>query len=299
MDIARLRDFARRHTSAGAIWQHPLFKAVAPAVDLADAAVRAARGLGHLPAWSMRSRAMGPTHQFGGAHYVASGRATASQIRTMTGLRPDEDVLEVGCSVGRIALAMADHLEPGRYTGTDIDRRAVAVCLTNPRLATFRFEAQDVFSLVYNPGGRRRGSEYEFPFSDASFDVVYLASVFTHMLPDDIAQYAREIRRMLRPGGRLLCSVFTVEHRDLTAFPVERSGYRLRSADFPENAVAYPISEVDRIMAEAGLRRSDGDPGGDPDGDPGAGAAEWGAPADGVPRTMLDQDLLLYVPGQP
>ncbi len=285
VNLERLRDFARNHTSAGAIWQHPAFKAVSPVVDLADAAVRSSRGLSHLPSFSMRSRAMGPALQFGGVHFVDSGRTTARQICEMAALRPDEDVLEVGCSVGRIALAMAEHLEPGRYTGTDVDRKAIAVCLTNPKLASFRFQAQDVFSLVYNPGGRARGSEYEFPFPDGSFDVVYLTSVFTHMLPEDIAQYAREIRRMLRPAGRLVCSVFTVEHRDLAAFPVERTGYRLRSAEFPENAVAYPIGEVDRIMSEAGLARSDG-----------AGTAVWGAPADGRLRTLADQDLLLYVP---
>jgi SAM-dependent methyltransferase len=285
VNTERLRDFARHHTSTGAIWQHPAFRVVAPAVDLADAAVRASRGLGHLPTFSMRSRAMGPTRQFGGEHYVDSGRATAQQIREMTGMAPHEDVLEIGCSVGRIALALAGHLEAGRYTGTDIDRKAIAVCLMNPKLASFRFEAQDVFSLVYNPAGRYQGADYVFPFPDASFDVVFLTSVFTHMLPADIAQYAREIHRMLRPGGRLLCSVFTVEHRDLGAFPVERQGYRLRSAEFPENAVAYPIAEVDRIMAEAGLARSDG-----------GGPAAWGPRPDGALRTLWEQDLLLYVP---
>ncbi|MCU4185006.1 class I SAM-dependent methyltransferase [Acidiferrimicrobium sp. IK] len=285
MNVERLRGVALKRTSRGAVWQHPLFKAVAPAVDAADAAVRAARGLSHLPKFSMRSRAMGPTHQFGGLHFVASGRATAAQIRDMTGLRPDEDVLEIGCSVGRIALALAEYLQPGRYTGTDIDRRAIAACLTNPKLESFRFEAQDVFSLVYNPGGRAQGRDYVFPFPDASFDVVFLTSVFTHMLPDDIAQYAREIRRMLRPGGRLLCSVLAEEGRDLAALPVARDGYRLRSAEFPENAVAYPLAEIDRLMAGAGMDRSDG-----------GGAAAWAPPADDHLRSLMEQDLLLYVP---
>ena len=284
MNVERLRDLALKRTSRGAVWQHPVFKALAPAVDAADAAVRATRGLSHLPSFSMRSRAMGPTRQFGGHHYVRSGQSTAAQIRTMTGLRPDEDVLEIGCSVGRIALALADYLQPGRYTGTDIDRRAVAACLVNPKLATFRFEAQDVFSLVYNPAGRVQGREYVFPFGDGSFDVVFLTSVFTHMLPDDIAQYAKEIRRMLRPGGRLLCSVLAEEGRDLAALPVVRAGYRLRSAAFPENAVAYPLAEVDRLMAGAGLRRSDG-----------GGPAAWSPPT-GSLRTLMEQDLLLYVP---
>ena len=281
----RLRDLALARTGRGAVWQHPVFKAVAPALDLADGALRATRGLGHLPAFSMRSRAMGPTRQFGGRHYVDTGRATARQIIDMTGLRPDEDVLEIGCSVGRIALAMAEYLQPGRYTGTDVDRKAIAVCLTNPRLDGFRFEAQDVYSRVYNPAGRSRGADYVFPFPDASFDVVFLTSVFTHMLPDDVARYAREIRRMLRPGGRLLCSFLAEEGRDLAALPVRRDGYRLRSAEYPENAVAYPLAEIDRILAGAGMERSGA-----------GGRAAWQPPAAGHLRTLMEQDLLLFVP---
>lgn len=60
----------------------------------------------------------------------------------------------------------------------------------------------------YNPGGRHPAAEYRFPFANDSFDFVVLASVFTHMLPEDLENYLCEVARLLRPGGRCFISFF-------------------------------------------------------------------------------------------
>ena len=52
-------------------------------------------------------------------------------------------------------------------------------------------------------------------FPDATFDFVCATSVFTHMLPAGVANYLREIRRVLRPGGRCLATFFVLRS-DLT-----------------------------------------------------------------------------------
>src|SRR5947208_884804 len=41
-------------------------------------------------------------------------------------------------------------------------------------------------------------------FDDASFDLVYALSVFTHLTGDLQVAWRDELRRVLRPGGRLL-----------------------------------------------------------------------------------------------
>ena len=53
----------------------------------------------------------------------------------------------------------------------------------------FRFQQIDVSTELYNKEGRYQASEYRFPFPDDSFDFVMLGSVFTHMLPEDVANY--------------------------------------------------------------------------------------------------------------
>jgi SAM-dependent methyltransferase len=75
-----------------------------------------------------------------------------------------------------------------------------------------RFFHADVTNAAY--GRAAEGSspaKYVFPFADESFDVVFLASVFTHMFPADIANYLQEIRRVLRPGGCVLASCFLID----------------------------------------------------------------------------------------
>ena len=44
-------------------------------------------------------------------------------------------------------------------------------------------------------------------FADASFDLIYALSVFTHIPPGLQKPWLQELRRLLRPGGYLLCTV--------------------------------------------------------------------------------------------
>jgi cyclopropane fatty-acyl-phospholipid synthase-like methyltransferase len=41
-------------------------------------------------------------------------------------------------------------------------------------------------------------------------DLVFAASVFTHVLPANVAHYFREAARILRPDGRCIFSFFFV-----------------------------------------------------------------------------------------
>lgn len=76
----------------------------------------------------------------------------------------------------------------GTYDGVEIHRDAVEWCQrtitsADPR---FRFHRADVVSSAYNPDGLVPSFEYTFPFPDQSFDFIFLASVFTHMLPESV-----------------------------------------------------------------------------------------------------------------
>jgi SAM-dependent methyltransferase len=102
------------------------------------------------------------------------------------------DVLEVGVGMG------ADHLEwarsrPRSLTGIDLTPRAID--LTRQRLGLNGFAS------------RLLGADAEhLPFRDASFDTVYSWGVIHHS--PDTAAAAREIHRVLRPGGRARVMVY-------------------------------------------------------------------------------------------
>ncbi len=137
--------------------------------------------------------------------FLEVGRIMKEDILLHTGAGPDASILDVGCGWGRIARHFVGHVrEPGRYVGMDIVEAFVDWCEENisPVDPAFSFLHQDVYNGLYNPDGKHKASEYRFPFEDESFDVVFLTSVFTHMLPEDVENYLREIRRLLKPDGR-------------------------------------------------------------------------------------------------
>lgn len=137
--------------------------------------------------------------------FLEVGRVMKEDILLYTGAGPTASILDVGCGWGRIARHFVGHVrEPGRYVGMDVVEAFVDWCKENisPVNPAFSFLHQDVYNGLYNPDGKHEASEYRFPFEDGSFDVVFLTSVFTHMLPEDVENYLREIHRLLKPDGR-------------------------------------------------------------------------------------------------
>ncbi|MCI0777957.1 MAG: class I SAM-dependent methyltransferase [Chloroflexi bacterium] len=111
-----------------------------------------------------------------------------------SGLGGNQSVLDIGTGTGSVAIAAAHAVgEGGDVTGTDISADMLAVA--EGRLV-------DETNLVF-----RLGSAEEIPAVDGSFHVV-LASL-SMMYVIDRAAAAREIARVLRPGGRFVAAVWS------------------------------------------------------------------------------------------
>lgn len=100
---------------------------------------------------------------------------------------PDDDVVEIGCGIGRITRAIA--MRASHVTGVDVSAEMV-------ERARVALRDLDNVSLLVGSGGDLAGMQ------DASADVVYSFIVFQH-IPDPAVTYGyvREIGRVLRPGG--------------------------------------------------------------------------------------------------
>lgn len=120
-----------------------------------------------------------------------------------------------------MAAPLAAYLsKEGSYEGLDIVVQAVRWCSENitPRYPNFRFVHADIYNKSYNPEGKITAHQYAFPYGEASFDFVFLTSVFTHMLPADVENYLHQVSRVAEeeqevPGHFL---------------PDERRGFRAR-----------------------------------------------------------------------
>src|SRR5262249_27011875 len=143
------------------------------------------------------------------------GEEWSMLLRIYGGITRDSAVLEIGCGLGRIAFPLRFLLSAeGSYDGFEICQNKVAFLERTFQRAypNFRFVWANVHNTYYNPRGQVKATEYRFPYPDATFDVAYAASVFTHMLPDTTAHYFRETARVLKPSGRAVFSCFLLDN---------------------------------------------------------------------------------------
>jgi SAM-dependent methyltransferase len=181
-------------------------------------------------------------------------------------LRRDEKMLDVGSGMGRKALALTQYFGPGAtYDGIELVKSGVEWCSNGigKRYPRFRFQQIDVYNKHYNPGGRSQAADYRFPFPDDTFTFVLLGSVFTHMLPADLANYLKEIGRVMAPGGRCLITYFLLDDdalrqveqgKDAQGFKHVGPGYRTTSLEVPEEAIAFDEKWIRGLYETSGLK---------------------------------------------
>jgi SAM-dependent methyltransferase len=121
-----------------------------------------------------------------------------------------------------------------------------------------------VYSHQYNPSGKSNGENYRFPVEAGSFDAIFAASLFTHLLPAETLNYFRQCRLALKPGGKCLFSFFLLNRyggRDKVISPSYEFEYPLeghpgvasRNPIHPSETIAYNSATVKAIAADAGL----------------------------------------------
>ncbi|RNC82336.1 MAG: methyltransferase domain-containing protein [Phycisphaera sp.] len=116
------------------------------------------------------------------------GRVCASHGVELESMR---DILDWGCSTGRVLRHFDDLPDCARLWGCDIDENSIDWAQRHFE-GRFRF-----FSTTIDP---------HLPVSNSSFDFVYGISIFTH-ISHNIDTWLMELRRIIRPGGAVLVTV--------------------------------------------------------------------------------------------
>lgn len=230
----------------GIVWQNPYVNILLKFIDPVDYLVRLTRGTTHLPRYSIRVRSNGFTNQFGGKNFRRFGRIIFRHLYENTDLSTESRILEIGCGCGRTAFALAEALGNCDYVGMDIEKVSLESSQRNRYLRAhgMRFDHLDIQNDEYNPKGQFSAHDYHFSYADRSMDVIFLVSVFTHMLTDDVRNYIREISRMLTPGGICMITTFLIDHGRQGAnvsFPYKDKEHYFQHTSMPEIAVAYAL----------------------------------------------------------
>jgi SAM-dependent methyltransferase len=119
-------------------------------------------------------------------------------------------ILDIGCGCGRAARVLVNNRWIRKYVGFDVIRENVDWCrryIASRWPAETEFHWFDLYSREYNPNATLRAQELQFPCDDKEIDVVFAASLFTHLLEPDAVHYLAEIGRVLSPRGTALLSM--------------------------------------------------------------------------------------------
>ena len=156
-------------------------------------------------------------------------------------------ILDVGCGTGANLIMLSKH---GDAEGVDISEDALAFC---------RERGLDKVKL---------GAGEKLPYEDATFDLVTALDVVEHM-DDDLAGLS-EMRRVLRPGGRVLLFVPTFmflwglqddvsNHRRRYRLPqlrrvLEQAGFEVERTTYANITFFLPILLVRKLMRLTGIK---------------------------------------------
>ena len=138
------------------------------------------------PAWSNRVE----------SHYGLAAQRMCDLVCEAAQIAPQQRVLDIGCGVGTVVGSLNRQHQPIELLGLNIDLRQLRVAQ-----AGVQPQGDNRVAFVAADG-------CILPWADASFDVVLALECTMHFASR--AKFFGEVRRVLRPGGRLaLCEHFS------------------------------------------------------------------------------------------
>jgi ubiquinone/menaquinone biosynthesis C-methylase UbiE len=166
------------------------------------------------------------------AWFVMLGRERVfrEKLIDLARLKTGESVLDVGCGTGTLAIAAKQRVgSTGKVYGIDASPEMIAKAGRKAKKAGIE--------VVF-----KNGVVEALPFLDEHFEVVF-STLMLHHLPREVREKcAREMRRVLKPGGRVLAVDFGApqKKRSLLAHFHHRHGH-------------VELRDMIALLSEAGL----------------------------------------------
>jgi len=169
-------------------------------------------------------------------------RTTAAHndlVRQELAIGPEDRVLEIGFGGAALLAKLCREASGGSVTGVEVSDEMLA-------LAAKRFRN----AIASGRMTLKRASVEALPFADAQFDKA--CTVNTTYFWRDLAGGLSELRRVIRPGGRLLIGVVSAD--DMVRNGLDHHGFACHSNQQLEAALAAASFQVRRVRSGSDSR---------------------------------------------
>ena len=209
----------------------------------------------------------------GGADPELVGFGCDDILRRLSSIGPRSRVVDFGCGIGRVgAYLLLQDERPRSYLGIDIMPSVIDFCRAEiePRFTDTFFElaagTNDHYDRHIGAGLPTKSTESLTAQYGDRFSHAFAFSVFTHLYAADFVEGLRFAGSLIRAGGELLFTAFTLTdfaramiEAGTTDFPLERHEFRESGqimvgdpAD-PLAFIAFDPALIAGMVASAGL----------------------------------------------
>lgn len=194
--------------------------------------------------------------------FLKQGELQLELLKNEIKLKPSDIVLDIGCGIGRTAIALSGYITSGSYHGFDVVEKGIDWCKKGigNDFKNFHFNYIPLKNDLYNTS-LQKAEEFIFPYREDYFDKIFTFSVFTHMGIDEIQNYLSQIERVIKKNAVCFSTFFLYDESDEKliadnpqfSFPFKREGYRLMDLNVEAGNIALEKNKLHLMMKKANL----------------------------------------------
>lgn len=199
----------------------------------------------------------------GAQNYLNQGIDQLDLLKKYANLSQEDNVLDIGSGIGRTAIALKDYLNNNAiYEGFDVVKLGVDWCDSKitKDFPNFKFTYVPLFNDLYNTS-IQKAEKFIFPYEENYFDTIFSFSVFTHMQIEEIQNYFKEIRKVLKDDGFAFSTFFLydddiedyISSKEGFSFLVKKEGYRLMNENVKSGNIAIHKEKLQQMLSEENL----------------------------------------------